>query len=336
MIATPHRRLPIATPEDLRLAQAELAQLAARLELSAEDAARADALLTCVAGDLLRSPQSRSGILLRALPAAAPQTAGLEMIGLNAVGHADPAAASGAAAIAWSALADVFDTYLRGPRSTVLLVRVYGGRRTPFPDTLRIGGIAVGADPRGPHGSGWAWRRDPPGTTLLLVDYAALGAAGHPALLAGLTAFDRGAARVELARSLEEIHWQLPGPAGAAAGICRIDRDRHSLQYLTVGGIRGRFIAASPEDCVELAAMPGRLGATTEVPLLDVHDHPWPAEACLVLGPGGLLSRIDAGRYPGLLRRDPTLIAALLHADHRPDDGDATVVVVQNQTVATA
>jgi hypothetical protein len=57
-------------------------------------------------------------------------------------------------------------------------------------------------------------------------------------------------------------------------------------------------------------------------------EYPWSADAVLVMHSDGLQTRWDLAKYPGLLRRHPAVIAAVLYRDFRRGRDDATVVVL--------
>jgi hypothetical protein len=59
-------------------------------------------------------------------------------------------------------------------------------------------------------------------------------------------------------------------------------------------------------------------------------SHPWRAQSMLVLHSDGVGTHWDLGRYPGLLERDPSLVAGILYRDFARGRDDATVVVLTN------
>jgi hypothetical protein len=55
----------------------------------------------------------------------------------------------------------------------------------------------------------------------------------------------------------------------------------------------------------------------------------WPRDGVLIMHSDGLQSRWDLSRYPGLLARQPALIAGVLFRDFRRQRDDASVLVVK-------
>ena len=58
-------------------------------------------------------------------------------------------------------------------------------------------------------------------------------------------------------------------------------------------------------------------------------EIPWPAGSALVMHSDGIGSRWTLERYPGLLTRDPAVIAAVLYRDFCRGTDDATVLVAR-------
>jgi hypothetical protein len=54
---------------------------------------------------------------------------------------------------------------------------------------------------------------------------------------------------------------------------------------------------------------------------------PWPPAGVVVLHTDGLNTRWDLAEHPGLVRRDPGLIAGVLFRDFRRERDDCTVLV---------
>ena len=63
--------------------------------------------------------------------------------------------------------------------------------------------------------------------------------------------------------------------------------------------------------------------------------QPWQPQSVLVLHSDGIGTHWDLAGYPGLLARDPSLIAGILYRDHTRGRDDATVVVVKERVEET-
>lgn len=65
---------------------------------------------------------------------------------------------------------------------------------------------------------------------------------------------------------------------------------------------------------------------------LSEFSHPWQAQSVLLLHSDGIGTQWDLERYPGLLARDPSLIAAVLYRDFKRGRDDATIVVLKGRS----
>ena len=59
--------------------------------------------------------------------------------------------------------------------------------------------------------------------------------------------------------------------------------------------------------------------------------YPWPPGAHLVMHSDGLATGWSLDRYPGLMRRHPSLIAGVLYRDYSRGRDDVTVLVARMQ-----
>ncbi len=62
--------------------------------------------------------------------------------------------------------------------------------------------------------------------------------------------------------------------------------------------------------------------------------YPWSSGELLVAHSDGLGTHWKLERYPGLIRQDPALVAALLYRDHARPRNDVSVVVCRLQEAA--
>ena len=60
---------------------------------------------------------------------------------------------------------------------------------------------------------------------------------------------------------------------------------------------------------------------------IDEFTYPWPKDGVLIQYTDGLGTHWDVDRYPGLLGRSPSLIAAVLYRDFNRGRDDVTVLV---------
>ena len=60
-----------------------------------------------------------------------------------------------------------------------------------------------------------------------------------------------------------------------------------------------------------------------------VWSHPWAEGATVVMATDGISASWDIASYPGLLRKNPQLLAGVLLRDFGRDSDDATVLVAR-------
>jgi hypothetical protein len=67
--------------------------------------------------------------------------------------------------------------------------------------------------------------------------------------------------------------------------------------------------------------------AGSEVRRVTEFTYPWSETALLIMHSDGLFTRWDLSLYPGLVARDPSLVAGVLYRDFSRGADDLTVVV---------
>ncbi|NUP51889.1 MAG: SpoIIE family protein phosphatase, partial [Catenulispora sp.] len=122
-------------------------------------------------------------------------------------------------------------------------------------------------------------------------------------------------------------HRGLRGTRGAVLGACVIDPQERQAVFCGVGNITGRVhtTTASPH----LVSQPGTLGAEASPPRARPTAYPWTPVTTLVMASDGIDTRWDPAEHPGLTRRHPAVIAAVLHRDHARGRDDAAMLVVR-------
>lgn len=227
--------------------------------------------------------------------------------------------------------AKVFD-YHSDDRGTVFLARL-GAVADQGPWSW--GGINVPMGGEGPSGDAFAiaaGRR----LCAVLVDGIGHGPDAAVAAHAALAAladdsgrFDDGVApEAWLTGFIADAHHGLRGTRGAVLGVCVIDPQARQAVFCGIGNITGRIhtVTASPH----LLSHPGTLGAEAAPPRTRPTAYPWTPVTTLVMASDGIDTRWDPADHPGLTRRHPTVIAAVLHRDHARGRDDAAMLVVRS------
>jgi hypothetical protein len=105
--------------------------------------------------------------------------------------------------------------------------------------------------------------------------------------------------------------------------IAEIDPHRGSLQYVGIGNISGAILGR--DSVRNLVSHNGIVGHT--VRRIQEFSYELPPDWLLVMNSDGLKTRWTLDGYAGLIRRDPTVVAAVLFRDFERGRDDATVLV---------
>lgn len=233
-----------------------------------------------------------------------------------------PGTGLGAAARA----ADVFDVYSLPGLGTAVLCKVESGRpRVPGQaglPVLDVAGVCVPKRGEDVSGDAWTWSSANDVTTVSVIDGLGHGPVAATAAMAAVRVADEHG-DLPLDRLMQAMHEAMRATRGAAVGIARIQGSR--TDFAGVGNIAGAVI---DDDAVwRVVSMPGIVGA--EMRKVQTFSYPWTPSSVLLLHSDGISSSWNPKTYPGLLQRDPALIAAVFYRDHCRGTDDATVVVAK-------
>jgi anti-sigma regulatory factor (Ser/Thr protein kinase) len=122
-------------------------------------------------------------------------------------------------------------------------------------------------------------------------------------------------------------HNALRSTRGAAISIARIDHETRMVTFAGVGNV-----AASVCDSDHTRAMAGFGGiAGHQIASIREFQYPWPERSYLVMHSDGVSGRWRTDAYPGIMTRDPALLAAVLFRDFGRGRDDTTVLVVRDR-----
>jgi hypothetical protein len=214
-----------------------------------------------------------------------------------------------------------FELDTRPGGGTAVLAQVLRAKDTP-PPAVRIGAVAVPFGTETVSGDGWAALLQPEYSCYFMAD--GLGH-GHMASLAAEAARKSFAATAE--KSTREIllaaHTALMPTRGAALAVAQIDHAAGVLRYSGSGNIAAQILTnGQARSLVSMNGTPGHsMGSVQEF------TYEWKPDAMLLMHSDGLATRLSLADYPGLARRHPSLIAAVLFRDFSRRRDDATVLV---------
>ncbi len=224
-------------------------------------------------------------------------------------------------------VADTFDVYSR-PGGTALLLRVGPSAHAPPAATsaVLVGGVSVAV--AGEEQCGDAWDKEPQagGLAVLVVDGLGHGATAAQAARECVGAFRRHAGAPPAAR-ITALHKALRATRGAAVAVAEIDAHRRVVRFAGLGNVAGSVYGGGPVR--HLVSHHGTAGHTAH--RIAEYTYPWPPHAVLIIHSDGVASLRDLASYPGLLQRDPGLVAGVLYRDFSRRRDDATVVVARGR-----
>ena len=224
--------------------------------------------------------------------------------------------------------AATFDVYSLPDRGTAVLCRVEDDAvpKMQFdpPPRVTVGGVCVAKTGEDVPGDGWSASIKRDVVTIAVADGLGHGAAAATASNAMVGVFATNPDE-ELPRMLQDAHGALRATRGAAVGIARLLPAQGRLDFAGVGNIAGTI--ASDEASRRVVSLNGIVGH--EMRKVQTFSYPWTASSVLVLQSDGIGTSWHASSYPGLMQRDPALIAAVLYRDHCRGTDDATVVVAK-------
>ena len=108
------------------------------------------------------------------------------------------------------------------------------------------------------------------------------------------------------------------------AGVAEIDWDTRELRWAGAGNIAGTLVPVEGKGS-SLVSHSGTVGQN--VTRFQEFTHPWPDAGLLIIHSDGLSNRWTLEPYPGLARKDPSLIAGVLYRDFASRQDDVVVLV---------
>jgi hypothetical protein len=218
-------------------------------------------------------------------------------------------------------LSSSWDIFSMPGSGTVQVARV-AAHRPASSSAPRISGISIPAPGEIECGDAWASVTDGALIRLLIADGLGHGPAAAVAAREAVQAFVTRP-QSPPAETIKLAHAALRSTRGAALAVVEIDPIGRSVRFCGVGNIAAQIV--SPAKRQNLVSLNGTVGM--QLPTLREFVYDLPPSAILCCWSDGITSRAGIDNYPGLLHRDPALIAAVLYRDFKRGRDDATVTV---------
>jgi anti-sigma regulatory factor (Ser/Thr protein kinase) len=232
--------------------------------------------------------------------------------------------------------ADIFEIVSAPGAGTAALARIIRGGRpagmarrpasaaAPAAQRTIVGGVSVPLDGEIHNGDAWSSRREGSGMAIVVADGLGHGEEAARASRAAVEMFER-APLDDLAALLERMDGRLHSTRGAAVAIAWLDPARRGVRYAGIGNISATI--ASADGTRSLLSVNGTVGQGGARPR--ELTEPLPPDAVFVMHSDGAKSHWTLDAYPGLARRQPTLLSAVLYRDHRRQRDDVTIVAAR-------
>ena len=226
-----------------------------------------------------------------------------------------------------SRLASFYEIFSLEGSGTVLIARIGrdSAKRCPF----EVGVLSVPYPGETVCGDAWVFRIAAGRGRLLIADGLGHGVHASDAsrmavdVVAGSFTEELPGTPLEV---LENANRKLKSTRGAAVAVMDIDYTHESLEFTGVGNIVCAIVD-DPDHRRQTVSMNGIVGEDISKPRQ--YRYPLKPESLVIVHSDGLSTNWSLSKYPGLIARDTTTIAAVLFRDFRRIRDDATVVVVR-------
>lgn len=226
---------------------------------------------------------------------------------------------------AMARLADEFDIYTQ-TSGTVVLARIFKSKAKSADVGLQHAAVSVPIRGERLCGDSVAHARVRDVDVFMVVDGLGHGPLAYEAASLAFQVFHQQA-QAPLPRLLEKLHGGLRATRGAAASVVSIDRVRRAVRYAGVGNIVGTIVSADGVT-TNMISQPGTLGHAIRT--VTEFSYSWPGPgSTLVMHSDGIIGRWKLENYPGIITRDPAMLAALIYRDCSRGRDDATVLVAR-------
>ena len=123
----------------------------------------------------------------------------------------------------------------------------------------------------------------------------------------------------------ESIHRGLTATRGAAVAVASVDHDTHRVTYCGIGNIAGALVDGTVTR--RMTSCNGTAGHIA--PKVRAFEYPYRQDTVMILHSDGLSANWNLDKFPGLVHREPMLIAAVLYREFGRSRDDAAIIVAR-------
>jgi anti-sigma regulatory factor (Ser/Thr protein kinase) len=224
-----------------------------------------------------------------------------------------------------SRLSGQFDIYSQEGKGTCLVARLFAAARSGLPERerhrLSFGSMQVPFPGETVCGDNWAVSVIDGQTAVLMADGLGHGPGAAEASGEAVATFQR-AKVLDPAVILEQVHYALRSTRGAAVAVAQINPAKEQVRFAGTGNISGRLLSGVNQQ--NMVSHSGTAGHNVKI---QEFRYVWSPKTCLVMHSDGINTSWRPDAYPGIVPRDPSLLAAVLLRDASRGRDDACVLV---------
>jgi anti-sigma regulatory factor (Ser/Thr protein kinase) len=222
-------------------------------------------------------------------------------------------------------LSSEYDIHSVPKKGTIIVTRVTSRvSRTAAANQPRVGVVCLAKPGEDECGDGWAIATLADGPVCAVSDGLGHGPDAARASKLALKCFRERAHRSPK-EILEMVHEGIRSTRGAALSVAQVNREERLVRFAGVGNVAGLIIEGNASR--NMVSLNGTLGY--QVHRVTEFAYPWSEKSLLIMHSDGLSTHWDLSAYPGLLARDPSLIAGVLYRDFARGRDDVTVLAVK-------
>jgi anti-sigma regulatory factor (Ser/Thr protein kinase) len=334
---TPFEQVRVAVTESSQPAAARRAAVALAQDAGMDESAVGNVALvvTELATNLVKHAKGGE-LLMRRLGAAGHE--GIEVLSLDkgpgmsnvALSLGDGYSTAGTLGTGLGSVlrtAGEFDLYSQAGQGTLAVARVFALRRTASRYAQSLGVVRQSKPGEEVCGDSWIARWFSDGWVCAVADGLGHGTTASEAATAIIDAVRRAPPRQSPIEILEAAHHAAKPTRGAALGVAVLDERAGVVRFAGIGNIAAVVLHGAERH--HLVSLNGIVGH--EYRKASEFSKPWQSQSVLLMHSDGIGTQWDLGRYPGLLARDPSLIAGVMYRDFLRGRDDATVVVLKDR-----
>lgn len=217
-------------------------------------------------------------------------------------------------------LSSQFDIHSESGKGTVLVARI---QQTPAARTL-VGAVLKPIRGEEISGDSWACSLNEGALALIVADGLGHGVLAARASESVISTF-RAASDYSPTAVLQKAHAAARATRGAAVALACVDLSAASVRYAGIGNISGVLLGGSKP--LLMISHNGTAGYHT--PRFQEFSYALPEHGLIVMHSDGMHTNWNLENYPGLRRRDPSVIAGVLYRDFSRNRDDICVVVAK-------